>query len=156
MKYVIASGLARNFETCREFLGHIKGLEIRFGSAPETGWDCDAEIVWFPIAHDRYGGFPKTGVAQVLDNSRFDGAPGIVLATPPLMRGSASNADQDAENERQVLEILRSCVAAFVDEFGRDDESKILIHFEGSGIARPNLEPTLKALEKFLKEEGYE
>ncbi|HWO64938.1 MAG TPA: hypothetical protein VNO31_33380, partial [Umezawaea sp.] len=83
MKYVIAASIERIVQACREALAGIPDVEFRVGSVPETGVGCDAAILSFPLAHERYGGSPRMGVAQVLMNTRGDGAPGIILATPP-------------------------------------------------------------------------
>ena len=150
MRYVIASAVETTLNACRDFVGAGEGLEFRTGSVSRSGWDCQAAVVNFALAHDRYGGMPVIGSAQVLVNGRGDGAPEIILATPPLPLAAASNSPTDADVESRVLGILRSCITAYVDRFGESAETKVLIHLEAAGIDRPDLTPTLRAIADFL------
>ncbi|MCF2528510.1 hypothetical protein [Yinghuangia soli] len=149
MKYVVAAAKAPTVDACRHALGERPDVEFRVGSAPETGADCDAAIVSWPPAHDRYGGFPKAGAAQVLVNERGDGAPGFILATPPPQASSYGPADSDVED--QALRILDACVAEFLREFPESrEDAKILIHLEGAALDHPDLGPPLKGIREFL------
>jgi hypothetical protein len=155
MKYVVATSSQRHLDSCREFLGVRDGLELRLGSVSETGSDCDAALLSWALAHDRYGGSPTPGFAQVLVNSRSDGAPRLILATPPAPLGAASNAPSDAEVEAFVIRALRSSIAAYSDTGYGSSDSKVLIHLEAAGIDRTDLIPTLSAIADLLGgEEG--
>jgi len=153
MKYVIASASDRVVAACRDFLGDGDGLTFRSGSVPEAGWDCDIAVLSFPLAHERYGGKPQVGRAQVLANERSDGAPKIILATPPLALTAASSPASDSDIERHVFGVLNSCVAAYVNAYGRGEDVKILIHLEAAALDRPDLLPPLRGIADFLARE---
>jgi hypothetical protein len=152
MRYVIASGSERSINSCREFLGSRDELEFRLGSVRETGWDCDAAVLMSPLAHERYGGVPQVGVAQVLTNRRADGAPEVILATPPRPMAAASHCPSDSEIERRVFGVLNSCMTAYVNCPGCSTDSKVLIHLEAAGMDRRNLDPPLRGIADFLAE----
>lgn len=150
MRYVFAAARERMVEECRDSLNAYEGLEFRAGSVADTGWDCKAAIVSFPLAHDRYGGTPQIGHPQVLTNTRGDGAPGIILATPPLLLSSASPAPSDADIAKSVHDIMDSCITAYIAAYTPAQDSKVLVHLEAAGIDRPDLTPVLIAIASFL------
>nr|GID90560.1 hypothetical protein Ade03nite_94840 [Actinoplanes derwentensis] len=90
-------------------------------------------------------------MAQALVNERADGAPELILATPPIPLAAASESPTDADVQMHVLASLRACIAAFVDACGDSAEAKILIHLEAAGFDRSDLTPTLSALVEFLE-----
>ncbi|MDI6100712.1 hypothetical protein QLQ12_19055 [Actinoplanes sp. NEAU-A12] len=151
MRYVIAASRQATVDSCRAVLGAREQLEFRLGSVPEAGEDCDAAILNFVLAHERYGGSPIVGLAQALINNRGDGAPRLILATPPMSIKTASDAATDADIESAYLNMLKSCMAVYVDVCGDPPEAKILIHVEGAGIDRPNLNLALRALSDLLE-----
>lgn len=151
MRYIVAASSERIVEACREVLGELPGVGFRVGSVPEAGADCDAAILSFPLAHERYGGTPQIGVAQVLENTRGDGAPGVILATPPGPALTSENTGSDSEIERHVVHVLSACVAEFLKCFpGCEANSTILIHLEAAGIDRRDLGAPLKGIYRFL------
>lgn len=83
VKYVIASTSKASVDGCRAALAGFTGVEFRVGSVPDTWPGCDAAVVWWPLAHEQYGGIPEPGVAQVLLNSLESDAPEVIMATPP-------------------------------------------------------------------------
>lgn len=94
-------------------------------------------MVHFALAHDRYGGRPIIGRAQVLHNVRNDGAPAIILSSPPL------HPDCRAEVTRpeRVEEHVSAMLAASLIEWACSPlyrlysvEPACLIHLEGAGL----------------------
>jgi hypothetical protein len=153
MKYVIASSTERILSVFRNALSDRPEVECRVGSVAEAGPDCDAAILSFPLAHERYGGSPQLGVTQILENRRDDGAPRIILATPPLPPRTPDNSGTDSDFEMYVLHVLNSCTAEFLKNFPDCGEnSKILIHLEAAGIDRKDLGVPLKATLKFFSQ----
>lgn len=153
MRYVVAASTERIREACREALCGLPGVEFRVGSVPETGADCDVAILSFSLAHERYGGTPQIGVAQALVNTRGDGAPSIIMATPPAPPQTSATSGRDSEIERHVFHVLDSCVAEFLNTFPeRGGSSKILVHLEAAGIDRKDIAAPLKGVLKFLSQ----
>ena len=153
MRYVIAASTEPMVQACREALRGLPGVEFRLGSVPEAGADCVAAIVSFPLAHERYGGAPRIGVAQVVANTRGDGVPGVILATPPRPAPVSAGISEDFEIEEHVVYVLESCEAAFLGSFPQCDErSSVLIHLEAAGIDRRDLSAPLKGVYRFLSQ----
>lgn len=151
VKYVIAASSERIVQACRDSLGGTPTVEFRVGSVPECGADCDAAILNFPLAHERYGGVPQLGMAQVLKNERGDGAPKIILSTPPMSLESQKVIVTDSDIEEQVFQILNSCVDALLKVFPHQDEGvRILLHLEAAGIDRKNLDIPIRAISRLL------
>ncbi|HEX6347016.1 hypothetical protein [Umezawaea sp.] len=151
MEYVVAASLERIVQACREALGDIPDVEFRVGSVPETGAGCDVAILSFPLAHERYGGVPRMGVAQVLVNTRGDGAPGIILATPPTPVPVSATGVGDAEIEEYVIRALDSCLGELENHFPEfEGISKILVHLEAAGLDRKDLGAPLRGVRSFL------
>ncbi|MEZ0070651.1 hypothetical protein ABIA32_006704 [Streptacidiphilus sp. MAP12-20] len=107
----------------------------------------------FPLAHERYGGIPRPEEAQVLVNTRGDGAPGIILATPPTPAKIPGKSGGDCEVESHVFHVLNASVIEFLNEFPECGEaSKILIHLEASAIDRKDLSAALRGVLKLLEQ----
>lgn len=151
MRYVIAASTERIINACRAALSGRPEIECRIGSVREVGTDCDAAVLSFPLAHERYGGSPRLGVAQIIENTRNDGAPKIILATPPAPPRSSTDSVSDSEVEKHVFHILDSCVGEFLNAFPECGEhAKILVHLEAAGLDRRELDAPLKAILKFV------
>ncbi|MFI5529785.1 hypothetical protein ACIA8O_14720 [Kitasatospora sp. NPDC051853] len=151
MEYVVAAAGTHTVEVCREALGDRAGLDFRVGSVADTGFDCDAVILSSPLAHERYGGVPIPGSAQLLVNHRGDGAPPVVIATPVVPWEEPARHLAAAEAEVRTHRILAACVDAFTA--GRSVNApgpRILIHLEGAGIDRPELSPTIGGIARLL------
>jgi hypothetical protein len=155
MRYVIAASTEWLVRQCREVLEEILDVDFQVGSVAETGADCDAAILSFPLAHERYGGVPRMGVAQVLVNERTDGAPSIILATPPGVAKTSAAGVNASEVQEYVVNVLDSCREAFLTVFPGEDDSRILIHLEAAGIDRRDMGPTLDGLVRFLSGHGH-
>ncbi|WP_155546119.1 hypothetical protein [Amycolatopsis camponoti] len=154
MRYVIAASTARLVEECRKALAGVPDIDFRVGSVSESGADCDAAVLSFPLAHERYGGEPRVGVAQVLVNEREDDAPPIILAAPPRPVVATAAEVSDAEVEEHVVRVLVSTRDVFLRAFPEETDSRILVHLEAAGIDRRDMKPTLSALRKFLSGHG--
>ncbi len=151
MRYVLAASTERIVETCSEALQDLVNIEFRVGSVPETGKGCDAAILSSPLAHERYGGIPRIGVAQLLVNTRGDGAPGIILATPPIPLQTVGVAAADFEVEEHVVYVLSACLEVFLNRFPeRKSESSVLVHLEAAAIDREDLEAPIRGIRKVL------
>ncbi|MFJ6796683.1 hypothetical protein [Streptomyces sp. NPDC091268] len=151
MEYVIAGSSETDVAECRRILGPLSGVEFRVGSVPETGADCDAVILSPALAHERYGGMPRRGEAQVLVNGEQDGAPEIILAAAPVT-GAVANPD-DARIEEFVHHLLGSCVTAFLEHFPeRRQTARLLVHLEGAAIDRPDVTGPARGVLRFLQE----
>jgi hypothetical protein len=150
MRYVIAASTERAVASCQALLGDRGEVEYRVGSVAQAGWDCDAAIVSFPLAHDRYGGVPQVGHAQVLENNRDDGAPRIVLATPPISPSSTSSMPTDEQIGSHVAYVIGACVEVYAESRRPDRTAKILIHLEAAGVDRKDLNPVAQGIGKFL------
>ncbi|MEU1186019.1 hypothetical protein [Streptomyces sp. NPDC005859] len=150
--YVIASGTERAVAACRAALGGISEVDIRVGSVPETGWDCDAAILNGPLAHERYGGAPRRGEVQILANRLKDGAPPVIVAAAPRAMDRAVTEPTDVEIEDYVQDVLTSCVSAIVAAFPDRGEVRVLVHLEGAALDRPAIEVPLRGIRRFLTE----
>lgn len=107
MQLVLAGHNSGALEPWRAVFHDDERVEFRVGSLPGIGFACDAQIVPAFLAHDRYGGVPDYDSAQVLVNTRGDGGPGLVVATPmygPMTRWEGS---EDAARER-VAELFEA------------------------------------------------
>ncbi|MET7282668.1 hypothetical protein ABZS29_30850 [Kribbella sp. NPDC005582] len=151
MRYVIAASTERMVETCRQGLRDLSNVEFRVGSVPETGKDCDAAILSSPLAHERYGGIPRMGVAQVLANTRGDGAPGIILATPLSPVSAVGVTAGRLEVEEHVVYVLSACLEAFLNQYSEcNNESSVLIHLEAAAIDQRDLSAPIRGIRRVL------
>lgn len=137
MRFVVASSSELKSEQLSLLLGGLPQVAVRRGSLAEVGAGCDAAVVHYTVAHDRYGGTPIVGQAQVLRNSRNDGAPPIILATPPLETGAGTGTEGQAEVENHASRMLRSALA----EWARSPlypsgsaEAACVLHVEAAGL----------------------
>src|SRR5690606_24556574 len=107
------------------------------GSIAEAGVGCDAAVVHYTVAHDRYGGAPIVGKAQVLQNLRNDGAPPVILATPPLESGAGMGPEPQAEVEKHAMRMLGMALVEWVRSPlypHHSSEAVCLLHIEGAGL----------------------
>lgn len=152
MKYVIASTSKTTVDRCRAALAGIAGVEFRVGSVPDAWHGCDAAVVWWPLAHEQYGGTPEPGVAQVLFNSPGGDAPEVILATPPGPGATSGVGPTDPEIEEYTFSSLGACIQEYLRHFPECREAAaILIHLEASGINRRDMKAPLRGLERFLR-----
>ncbi|MFJ3788915.1 hypothetical protein [Kitasatospora sp. NPDC090091] len=152
MRYVLAASAERTTDACRRALQGRSGVEFRVGSVPETGSDCDAAIFSFPLAHERYGGIPRPGAAQLLENQRDDGVPGLILATPPAPPRTSAGTGEEVEEHS--FHVLSACATEFLREFPElGDDAMILIHMEAAGIDHRNIDASLRGVLRFLSQD---
>ncbi|GHE54178.1 hypothetical protein GCM10017771_76550 [Streptomyces capitiformicae] len=152
MKYVIASTSKVDVDKCRAALVGIAGVEYRVGNVPDTWLGCDAAVVWWPLAHEQYGGIPKSGVAQVLFSSLEGDAPEVILATPPGPGGTSGVGPTDPEIEDYTFTSLDESIREYLRLFpGCRDKATILIHLEVAGINRRDMKAPLRGIERFLR-----
>lgn len=152
VRYVIASTSKVSVDGCRAALAGIAGVEFRVGSVPDTWPGCDAAVVWWPLAHEQYGGIPEPGVAQVLFNSLEGDAPEVILATPSGPGRTSGVGPTDPEIEEYTFSSLDSCIREYLRLFPeRHDTAKILIHLEAAGINRRDMRAPLRGIERFLR-----
>ena len=137
MKFVVPSPSEAKLSEASQLLGDLPRTEFRRGSIADAGTDCMAAIVHYTIAHDRYGGTPTVGRAQVLQNSRNDGAPPVILATPPLEPGASADMGGPPEVADHVMRMLSMAIAEWIRSpwypHGRS-EILCLLHIEGAGL----------------------
>ncbi|WP_250399314.1 hypothetical protein [Streptomyces cellostaticus] len=151
MKFIIATPSGRYADACRSVLGDLPGVEVRMGSGPETGWDCDAAILNSPLAHERYGSSPENGKVQILVNRRDDGVPGIILTVPPTGMDSAVTDPGGAALEEWVLRSMEVCVSEFATAFPElTEKAAILVHLEGAGFDNVEIDAPLRGLRRFF------
>lgn len=152
MKCVIASTSKATVDGCRATLAGIAGVEFRVGSVSDTWPGCDAAVVWWPLAHEQYGGIPESGVAQVLFNSLGGDAPEVILATPSGPGRTSGVGPTDPEIEDYTFSSLDACVQEYLRLFPEcRDKAVILIHLEASGINRRDMKVPLRGIERFLR-----
>ncbi|WP_251745674.1 hypothetical protein [Frankia sp. AiPs1] len=152
MRYVIASASAMILARVQEKLSDWSGVEFRVGRVPDTWSGCDAMVMWWPLAHDRFGGIPEPGVAKVLRNGRGDDLPGIILATPSGPGMTSGVGTSRAEIEDYSFRALESCFREYRRRFPESDEkSKILVHIEASGLDIPDLDSSIRGIARALQ-----
>ncbi|GGM45020.1 hypothetical protein ACFQBY_01640 [Promicromonospora citrea] len=139
MNFVVAIGAADLFEEVRASVGPEYPYEIRTGGITAVGSGCDAELVNFPLACERYGADRTRHVAQVLSNDRSDGAPELIVVIPPLevdKRGAP--VTQGMDYRQWVAWALGSSLDALAVAIGSLKDVTVLIHLESAGMdARP-------------------
>jgi hypothetical protein len=137
MRFVIASLAEAKVARASELLAGSVDLDFRYGLVPDVSAGCDAEIVHFTVAHDRYGGKPQVGQSQVLRNSRNDGAPPLIIATPPLEAGAGMGPDRDSETKRHSERMIGMALEAWASSPSFSGDSSALcclIHIEAAGL----------------------
>ncbi|MDR7312047.1 hypothetical protein J2S40_003105 [Nocardioides luteus] len=101
-----------------------------------TAAGCDAELISFPLAAERYGADPKKHVAQVLSNPRNDGAPAIVVAIPPLeVDATGKPMAQGMDTDEWLAWALNGALEALHDSVGDLDGVTVLLYLEAVGMA---------------------
>lgn len=137
MKYIIASVDASVLAFWRDALAGLDNVEFRLGYGTDTVGDSDAAVVAFQHAHDRYGGVPEIGKAQVLVNRTQDGFPHYILSTPPF---PATREEVKGNRLREHLYLLfRKIVEAVRShnaECTKGQINSIFLHVDGAGMAR--------------------
>ncbi|MFF2556228.1 hypothetical protein ACFVUS_34820 [Nocardia sp. NPDC058058] len=93
----------------------MAGTEFRVGSMPAVGSGCDTILMIAYLVHDRYGGRPPRGRAQVIENLSGDSLPYLILVTPPYPPVLEAVSDEAAAGE-DVFEMFTRCFDA-VSEF---------------------------------------
>ncbi|QIZ34187.1 hypothetical protein [Saccharopolyspora sp. ASAGF58] len=117
----------------RATLGDITNIEFRTGAVKDTAIGCDAILIKFYLAHDRYGGTPKPGVSQVLPNSRNDGLPALIVTTLPFPPGD--EVADPSQLEDRFYTMFAVPMTTFNDFLSNQSESKSLhVHREGLGL----------------------
>ncbi|SEQ82364.1 hypothetical protein SAMN05216188_105231 [Lentzea xinjiangensis] len=152
MHYVIASFSEPTLAAWRESLGDLPGVTFRTGAGSAVSFDCDAQLMNFYLAHDRYGGTPEIGRAQVLVNTRNDSSPRYIVATPPFAGGGPEVTDP-AELEERLHHTFSACFDAISGAVERDPGviERVLVHVEGMGLEEIGREPSIRALRRALR-----
>ncbi|MCH5674925.1 hypothetical protein [Streptomyces gilvus] len=149
---MIASTSQATMDQCRERLADTPDVEFRTGSVPETSSNCDAAVMWWPLAHEQHGGTPQPGVAQVLLNTLDPDEPEIILATPPGPGGTTGVGPSDVDIEEYTFHTLDACIREYVQYFPEScEQAVILIHLEAAGLNRRSMAAPLRGLERFLR-----
>ncbi len=132
--YVVASFREPVLGRLEELLAGVPGVELQLGDVRSVAQRCDAELMKFYLAHDRYGGTPEIGRAQVLENRRQDGAAPLIVATPPFAPGP------EVTEPAALRARLRTVFLTSLRELNHDErvsgneEFRVLIHVEGLGL----------------------
>ena len=153
MRYVIASATPSTLRVAAEIIESGSRVEYRLGSVPETCHGCDAMVMWWPFAYERYGGVPEAGIARVLLNVRDDG-PELVLATPPGPGLTTGLDPVEADREAYSCAVLVACVEAYRKELPDQEKSVVLVHLEAAGLDRGDVAAAASGISRFLAEEG--
>lgn len=154
MQYVLASVAPSTLEEWQHALGDLPGLDFRLGAGSAVSQDCDAQIVKFYHAHDRYGGTPEVGKSQVLANTRNDGSPAIIVATPPFASGP--EVTDPAELAERMYFTFSSCFneIARLNTTNPGIVTRVLIHIEGLGLEEIGREPSIIGLRRALAQQS--
>ncbi|QUQ71161.1 hypothetical protein JJ691_89440 [Kutzneria sp. CA-103260] len=153
MQYVLASVAPSTVEDWQRALEDLPWLDFRVGAGSAVSHDCDAQIVKFHLAHDRYGGTPEVGRSQVLANTRGDGSPAIIVATPPFAGGP------EITDPGELAERTHFTFASCFNEITRLNTTnpgavtRVLIHIEGLGLAETGREPSIIGLRRALAQQ---
>ncbi|MFI9388572.1 hypothetical protein [Kutzneria sp. NPDC052558] len=150
VQYVLASVAQSTLDDWRRVLGDLPGLDFRLGAGSAVSHDCDAQIVTFYLAHDRYGGTPEIGRSQILTNTRGDGSPAIIVATPPFASGPEISDPPELAERMHVT--FSSCFneIARLNTTNPDTATRALIHIEGLDLEDISREPSITALRQAL------
>ncbi|WP_199444422.1 hypothetical protein [Umezawaea beigongshangensis] len=137
MEYVIAAVAQAVLQRWRVGVAGVEQVEFRCGRGTEVVGDSDAAIVGFQMAHDRYGGVPEIGRAQVLRNHRNDGYPRHIVTTPPFPAGP--EIDDEAELRTRLQLLFETCFDAVQrhnENAGAQRMTSLFLHVEGVGLDR--------------------
>ncbi|MFR9728859.1 hypothetical protein ACL03H_06465 [Saccharopolyspora sp. MS10] len=132
MRIVLAAESEGVASELGDLFSEIDGVLVRSGAVGEVAADCDAILMKFYLAHDRYGGSPVVGESQVLTNSRGDGLPGRVVATSPFP--SSDTSTDDSEVERRLRSMFARAFDAVRTAEGIGEDWRVLVHREGLGL----------------------
>jgi hypothetical protein len=80
MEFVVVTENLETLAVWQEELGGIDQVDFRVGTP--TGFAADAAVMSGIYAFGRYGGRPRTDAAQIRENVRGDGFPGLVVIPP--------------------------------------------------------------------------
>lgn len=137
MRFVVAIGIEDHIQEVLDAVRPGYPFEVRTGPVKVVAVDCDAELVSFPLAAERYGADPKRHVAQVLSNTRNDGAPAIVVAIPPLeVDATGKPMTLGMDTEEWLTWALNGALEALRDSVGDLDEVSVLLYLEAVGMQR--------------------
>ncbi|MCA1224668.1 hypothetical protein [Saccharopolyspora sp. 6M] len=132
MQLVVATEYEEESAELERFLGGRDDIRVRCGTVPDVAVECDFMVVKFYLAHDRYGGYPRPGEAQLLVNTREDGLPKKIVATPPFF------ADDNSTNAKDVKRRLREMLGKSFDLVkganGEISDASVLVHREALGL----------------------
>ncbi|MFC5286200.1 hypothetical protein ACFPM7_03995 [Actinokineospora guangxiensis] len=131
---MIASGTPSKVAEYERAAAGYADLEVRFGSVPETGADCDAVVITVPIAHDWHGGFPVIGRAQVLLNERNDDSPPFVVTTIPFEIGNFPDVSDWSGEYEYMRSVLEAGMRELVSVLG-EASLRVLVHSDGAGFS---------------------
>jgi len=152
MHYVIASVSESTLVAWQDSFVDLPDVIFRVGAGSAVSFDCDAQLMNFYLAHDRYGGTPEIGRAQVLVNTRNDSSPRYVVATPPFAGGGREVTDP-AELEERLYYTFSACFdkVSGTNEREPDVIERVLIHVEGMGLEEIGREPSIRALRRAMQ-----
>ena len=152
MRYVLASVAPATLEAWQHALNGLSCLEFRQGAGSVVSDDCDAQIMKFYHAHDRYGGTPEVGRSQVLANTRGDGSPAIIITTPPFTGGPEITNPVELEDRMYCTFSRCFDAVAQLNSINPGIVTKLLIHIEGLGLEEIGREPSIIGLRRALQE----
>lgn len=135
MRFVVAVGAKDCFQEVRGAVRPGYPFEVRTGEVKVTGVGCDAELVSFPLACERYGADPVRHVAQVLPNTRSDGAPEIVVAIPPLKADATGRPiTHGMDTEAWLTWALTGALEALRESVGDLEGVSVLLYLDAVGM----------------------
>lgn len=137
MRFVVAIGVESHIQDVLNAVRPGYPFEVRTGPVKVAAAGCDAELVSFPLAAERYGADPKRHVAQVLSNPRDDGAPAIVVAIPPLeVDATGKPITRGMDTDEWLTWALNGALEALRDSVGDLDGVSVLLYLEAVGMER--------------------
>jgi hypothetical protein len=151
VRFLIASSRDATIEKWLTGLSGLDNVEFRVGSGGAVGSGCDAAVLPFYLAHDRYGGVPEIGRAQVLRNSLGDGLPGYIVATPPFQ--AQERVPDEAELAERVYFTVREsldAISRYNSTGGHPPIDRVLLNVDGLGFDRFGEELSMMAVRRAL------
>ncbi|WP_155377907.1 hypothetical protein [Cellulomonas sp. JZ18] len=140
MRFVVGVGNAERYRQVVAGLDPDYPYEVRQGGVAAVGAGCDAQLMMFPLAAERYAGAdPRSRAAQVLVNDRGDGGTPVVVALPTLALDADLRPVTHGRTHREhVTWAITSALAALEDACGDLDGLTVLLHLEAAAMdARP-------------------
>jgi hypothetical protein len=150
LRFLVASSSAPLVIEASRLLGGVAWASVRQGTVTDLGAGCAAGLLHFKIAQDRYGGTPVNGRAQVLRNTTGDGAPPIILATPPAA-DIAFGCGGHGEVENQAARILRLTLGAWARSPLYRPVGPCLLHLESAGLDFGPLDAVLRGVRRAIE-----